>query len=69
MERQKSYNQAYAKKAIAKTKEDISTPLDLFDTISLYSTTSLNASKITYLTTNAFSDRNEINLNFKSIKG
>ncbi len=69
MERQKSYIQAFAKKAIAKTKEDISTPLDLFDTISLYSTTSLNASKITYLTTNAFSDRNEINLNFKSIKG
>lgn len=69
MERQKSYIQSFAKKTIQKTKEDITTPLDLFDTISIYSTTSLNASKITYLTTNAFSDRNDIEINFKSIAG
>lgn len=69
MERQKSYIKAFAKKTIEKTKENISTPLDLFNTVSIYSTTSLNASKITYLTTNAFSDRNDLKIDFKSIKG
>ena len=43
--------------------------MQLFETISIYSTTDLNASKITYLTTNAFSDRKDINLEFKSVPG
>ena len=69
MKRQTSYIKAFASKAIAATKENLSTPLDMFETISLYSTTNLNASKITYLTTNAFSDRNDIKIDFKSIPG
>ena len=69
LERQKSYIKAFASKVIAQTKEDLSTPLQLFETIKIYSTTDLNASKITYLTTNAFSDRKDINLEFKSVPG
>lgn len=69
LERQKSYIKAFASKVIAQTKEDLGTPLELFETISIYSTTDLNASKITYLTTNAFSDRKDINIEFKSVPG
>lgn len=69
MERQKSYIQAFASKLIARTKSDISTPLDMFEIVSLYSTTDLNASKITYLTSNAFLDKSDINIDFKSIPG
>ena len=69
MERQTSYIKAFASKVIEKTKSDLGTPLELFETVSIYSTTDLNASKITYLTTNAFSDRKDINLEFKSVPG
>lgn len=69
MKRQTSYIKAFASKVIAKTKSNLGTPLELFETISIYSTTDLNASKITYLTTNAFSDRNDINIEFKSVPG
>lgn len=69
IKRQTSYIKAFASKTIEQTKADLSTPLNMFETISLYSTTDLNASKITYLTTNAFSDRNDINIEFKSVPG
>ncbi|MGN0173929.1 MAG: LCP family protein [Acutalibacteraceae bacterium] len=69
MKRQKSYITAFASKAIDETKKDLSTPLDMFETVSLYSTTDLNASKITYLTTNAFSDRRDIKIEYKSVPG
>lgn len=69
IKRQTSYIKAFFSKAVEQTKEDLSTPLILFETVSLYSTTTLNASKITYLTTNALSDRNDIKLNFNSIAG
>ncbi len=69
LERQKSYIKAFSSKVIAQTKEDLSTPLQLFETIKIYSTTDLNASKITYLTTNAFSGRKDINIEFKSVPG
>lgn len=69
IKRQTSYIKAFASKVIAKTKSNLGTPLELFETISIYSTTDLNASKITYLTTNAFSDRNDINIEFKSVPG
>lgn len=69
MKRQTSYIKAFAAKAIKATKSDISKPLELFETTSLYSTTDLNASKITYLTVNAFADRNDIKLDFKSVPG
>lgn len=69
IKRQTSYIKAFASKVIAKTKSNLGTPLELFETISIYSTTDLNASKITYLTTNAFSDRKDINIEFKSVPG
>lgn len=69
LKRQTSYIKAFASKFIARTKQDLSTPLEMFETVSIYSTTDLNASKVTYLTTNAFSDRNDINIEFKSVPG
>lgn len=69
IKRQTSYIKAFASKVIARTKSNLGTPLELFETVSIYSTTDLNASKITYLTTNAFSDRNDINIEFKSVPG
>ncbi len=69
IKRQTSYIKAFASKVIAKTKSNLGTPLELFETISIYSTTDLNATKITYLTTNAFSDRKDINIEFKSVPG
>lgn len=69
IKRQTSYIKAFFSKALEQTKEDLSTPLNLFETISLYSTTTLNASKITYLTTNAISDMSSIELKFNSIAG
>lgn len=69
LKRQTSYIKAFASKLITKTKSNLSTPLEIFETVSIYSTTDLNASKITYLTTNAFSDRNDIQIDFKSVPG
>ena len=69
MKRQKSYIKAFASKVIERTKSDYSIPLELFETISIYSTTDLNASKITYLTTNAFASKKDIKINFKNVPG
>lgn len=49
MERQKVYATAYMNKIIAETKNDITTPVDIFNASSPYSCTNLNPSKIAYL--------------------
>ncbi len=69
LKRQVSYIKAFAAKVIEQTKYKLSTPLELFETVSIYSTTDLNASKITYLTTNVFSNRKDIKIDFKSVPG
>ncbi len=47
--RQKTYINAFIKKVIAQTKDDIFTPVNIFNAAADYSCTNLNASKITYL--------------------
>lgn len=69
LKRQTSYIKAFASKLITRTKSDLSTPVDVFKTISIYSTTNLNASKITYLTTEAFSHKDDLTINYKSVPG
>ena len=69
LKRQTSYIKAFAAKFIERTKADISTPVEMFETVSIYSTTDLNTSKITYLTTNAFTGRNDFDIQFKSVPG
>ena len=69
LKRQTSYIKAFASKLITRTKSDLSTPVDVFKTISIYSTTNVGASKITYLTTEAFSHKDEIKIDYKSVPG
>ncbi len=69
LKRQTSYIKAFASKLITRTKSDLSTPVEIFKTISIYSTTDINASKITYLTTEAFSHKDDLTINYKSISG
>lgn len=52
IERQKNYIGAYVKKAVDKTKEDITFPLSLYNAVSDYMVTNIEASQITYLAAN-----------------
>lgn len=49
MERQKQYMSAFAAKTLARTREDVSVPLTLFDIATEYMVTDLNAAKVSYL--------------------
>ncbi len=51
LERQVNYLKAFSEKTIERTKKDISVPLNLYNTLSKNSINTLDASKITYLTT------------------
>lgn len=67
MTRQKQYLTAFAEKAIRSTKEDLQVPLNLYNTVSDNSITSLTPSKITFLTTALV--RHNRALQFHSVKG
>lgn len=54
--RQKQYIEAFLDKVVAKSKEDITTPLNLFNLIGDYMVTDLDAGKITFLATNALTN-------------
>lgn len=49
MERQKTYVKAFMSKVFTATKEDITTPVTMFNESAPYSCTNLNASKVAYL--------------------
>ncbi|MEE0858972.1 MAG: LCP family protein [Acutalibacteraceae bacterium] len=49
MERQKSYLNSFIKQTLALTKQDISTPINLYNSIADYTRTDIDASKISYL--------------------
>ena len=49
--RQVNFLQAFAQKTVQRTREDITVPLNLYNTVSKNSVNNLDASKITYLTT------------------
>ncbi len=65
--RQIDYLKAFSAKAISKTKEDISTPLKLYNKINSNSVNNLTADKITYLTSVFLKGNMEIE--FKNIEG
>lgn len=49
MQRQQIYAEAFMKKIVSETKQNITTPVDLFNASSPYTCTNLNPSKISYL--------------------
>lgn len=49
LDRQKQYLSAYAQKAIAQTKEDISLPVNLYSTLSKYMVTDVSVDEVSYL--------------------
>lgn len=49
MNRQKQYLDAFVQKAISETKSNITTPVNLYNSISDYMVTNINSSEITYL--------------------
>ncbi len=67
MKRQKQYLTAFAEKVMRSTKEDLQVPLNLYNTVSDNSITSLTPSKITFLTTALV--RHNRTLQFHSVKG
>lgn len=68
MQRQKNYMQSFYKTVLAKTKQDISTPIKLYNKIFDYKISNLNIADISYLTQCTI--KNGINqLNFTSISG
>ncbi len=68
MQRQKNYMQAFYKAVLAKTKQDFSTPIKLYNKVSDYKISNLSIADISYLTQCII--KNGINqLDFASIPG
>lgn len=67
-QRQIQYIQALSQKIISQTKKDISTPLNLFNSISPYMVTNIDAPKVTFLATNSLT-KGFTELNISSIPG
>lgn len=67
MERQLEYIKSFSSKVIAKTKSNLNVPLDMFNTISKYSVTNVNASAITYLTTVLL--KKNFDISYATVKG
>lgn len=69
MKRQQQYLMAFAKRALSMTKKDPTTPVKLFNKFSKYVTTNLDASKITYLTTNVLANNYDGEIDFRLVQG
>ncbi len=69
MQRQQQYLMAFAKRALSMTKKDPTTPVKLFNRFSKYVTTNLDASKITYLTTNVLANNYDGKIDFRLVQG
>lgn len=68
MERQKTYATSYINKIIEETKQDITTPVDIFNASSPYSCTNLNPSKISYLASELVMG-NGMSIEMKTVEG
>lgn len=68
MERQKQYIQSFFSQFVYKTKMNMMTPLDLFNTASPYMVTNIDASEVTYLASN-FLQKNFSELNMQNVPG
>lgn len=69
MKKQIDYIKSFAKTGIDQAKMNLSVPINLFNIMNNYSTTDLTAPKITYLTTTAFANQGNINLEFSKVEG
>ncbi len=69
LERQTDYIKEYSSLAVAKTKDNLSFPITLFNIVSDNCVTDLNVSKITYLTSAMFTKRNDVTVEFYGIPG
>lgn len=69
MARQKKYMSAFFKTVVQKTKQDISTPIKLYNKVSKNSVTNLSIADISYLTKCVLKNRTNDMLNYSSIKG
>lgn len=67
MERQKQYMLAFFEKALAATKQDLSVPLSLYNTVAADCITNLSPSKITYLATSLV--QHDSSLSFHQVPG
>ena len=67
IERQLEYIKSFSNKVIAKTKNNLNVPLNMFNTISKYSVTNVNASSITYLTTVLL--KRDFDISYDTVKG
>lgn len=68
MERQKIYLSAFFGKFIESTKQDIMTPMDLYNSASPYMVTNIDVSKVAYLSS-LLVQKNFTDFNMQSIKG
>ena len=68
MQRQQIYATEFMNKMISKTKQQITTPVDLFNASSPYTCTNLNPSKITYLAQSAVLS-NGMSVEMKTVPG
>lgn len=67
MANQQEFIKGFAAKATEQTKKDIKTPIRLYNVVSSYAVTNLNASRITYLTSVYL--KGGATINFHNIKG
>lgn len=68
MGRQKVFVQGFFNKALSMTKQDIKTPIRLYNTITKYMITNVNLAKVSYFTSSVIGSGGA-NMNFSSIKG
>lgn len=68
MGRQKVFVQGFFNKALSMTKQDIKTPIRLYNSITKYMVTDVNLAKVSYLTSSVLSSGGA-KMNFSSIKG
>lgn len=67
--RQRQYVEGFAKSALRMTKDDITIPLKLFNKVSKYVVTNLDASKITYLSTSLLRNNQAGEIDFRMVEG
>ncbi len=69
MERQKVYLKAFSAAAVKKTKDELTFPLSLYNAITDYNISDLNAAKIVFLTSTIVQGRENVNLKFLNVDG
>ena len=69
MERQMNFLSGLVEATINKTKTDISFPVSLFNMFAKETVSNLSPNKITFITSSVFSNRNNVELEFRKLEG